>query len=86
MFHSLVPQFKWHKSQRNISEGDVVLLRDKAQKRNVWPMGRIVSVKKSQDNLVRSVEVKVFKHNDKGVLKGFVYLRPITEVVPLISI
>ena len=28
VFHSLVPQYKWHKSQRNITVGDVVLLNE----------------------------------------------------------
>ena len=26
MFHSLVPQYKWHKTQRNVAIGDIVLL------------------------------------------------------------
>ena len=77
---------KWTKERENIKTGDIVLLRDKTETRNKWPLGRIVSVKKSQDNLVRSVEVKVFKHNDKKVMKAFTYVRPINEVVLLSSI
>ena len=76
---------KWTKERENVKVGDIVLLRDKTETRNKWPLGRIVSVKKSQDNLVRSVEVKVFKHNDKNVMKSYTYVRPINEVVLLSS-
>ena len=76
---------KWTKERGNLKVGDIVLLHDKTEQRNKWPLGRIVSVKMSQDDLVRSVDVKVFKHNAKGKLKAYTYNRPINEVVLLSS-
>ena len=76
---------KWTKERENLKVGDIVLLHDKTEQRNKWPLGRIVSVKMSHDNLVRSVDVKVYKHNAKGDLKAYTYNRPINEVVLLSS-
>ena len=39
--------------------GDVVLIRDKTVPRNIWPMGRVTTIKQSKDNLVRAVELVV---------------------------
>ena len=76
---------KWTKERENLKVGDIVLLHDKTEQRNKWPLGLIVSVKMSQDKLVRSVNVKVYKRNAKGDLKAYTYNRPINEVVLLSS-
>ena len=49
---------KWIKPNEEVHVGDVVLVKGQS-KRNEWPMGRIVAVKKSSDNLVRSVTVQL---------------------------
>ena len=45
---------KWRSVKINLKPGDIVLVRDKSP-RNSWPLARIVSVKVSKDDLVRSV-------------------------------
>ena len=50
---------KWLFKKQSIASGDVVLIRNKSEKRNKWPMARVVDVIKSKDNLIRSVYLKV---------------------------
>ena len=38
--------------------GDIVLIKG-TNKRNEWPMGKISSIKRSKDNLIRSVVIKL---------------------------
>ncbi|KAK7877393.1 hypothetical protein WMY93_031909, partial [Mugilogobius chulae] len=71
---------KWHSTRPNLQQGDVVLLKDPLAKRNQWPMGGFEKVHSSSDGLVRKVEVKVVKD---GTCR--VYLRPVTDVVLLLS-
>jgi len=59
--------------------GDLVLLRDKQNARNCWPMARIIATFAGKDGHVRKVEVKT---TDQGSVKTF--LRPITETVLLL--
>ena len=83
--HALTTRSKWNKIKRNLSVGDLVMLRDKAGPRNQWPIGRVTSVKMSKDNLVRSLEVAVKKQSPNGVSKTYLYQRPISEVVFLMA-
>ena len=71
---------KWHNTQRNVSEGDVVLLRDKDAVRNQWPMGVVSRVFPSEDDCVRKVELRVV---GEGKLSTFV--RPVHELVVLVE-
>ncbi|XP_030596050.1 uncharacterized protein LOC115787465 [Archocentrus centrarchus] len=71
---------KWKEPRPNLRQGDVVLLKDPLVKRNQWPMGVIVKAHPSSDGHVRKVEVKVIKDG-----KSRVYLRPVTDVVLLLS-
>lgn len=71
---------KWKGERPNIQEGDVVLLKDSQVRRNEWPVGLIVKAIPSGDNKVRKVEVKITK---QGTAKT--YLRPVTEVIVLLS-
>jgi hypothetical protein len=71
---------KWHDTRPNVKEGSVVLLKDKTVARNYWPMGVVLRAFPGEDNLVRTVEVRVIKEG-----KPTVYIRPVTEIVPLIS-
>ncbi|MEW8309171.1 MAG: hypothetical protein G8D88_18780 [gamma proteobacterium symbiont of Ctena orbiculata] len=69
-----------HEKQPKLKSGDVVLLRDKEQHRNFWPMGVVVNSVKSNDGLVRKAEVRVVNEG-----KHVIYTRPITQLVNLIS-
>lgn len=71
---------KWQHKRPDIKEGDVVLLKDQQARRNKWPLGVVVKAVSSRDGLIRKVEVKVV-HD--GATK--VFLRPITELVYLLS-
>ena len=52
---SLQKRHKWKITKPCPVEGDVVLIKDKNLPRNAWSMGKIISVKRSDDNCVRSV-------------------------------
>lgn len=69
---------KWHKTQPNYQEGDVVILKDSTLHRNYWPTGIIDHVFPSDDKLVRKVLVRVVKDGQPRV-----YVRPITQTVLL---
>ena len=71
---------KWHKTERNISPGDVVLIRNKQTARNSWPLGIIQKIHSGSDNCVRSCEVRINRNGERSVL----YTRPVTELVLLI--
>ncbi|XP_034385145.1 uncharacterized protein LOC117728451 [Cyclopterus lumpus] len=76
---SLQHRQKWTLARRNLQIGDLVLLRDKQNCRNCWPMARIIATFPGKDGHVRKVEVKT---TDQGTMKTF--LRPITEIVLLL--
>ncbi|XP_073469696.1 uncharacterized protein [Aquarana catesbeiana] len=71
---------KWTEDRPNIKVGDVVLLKDSQEGRNKWPVGLIVNVLPSRDGKVRKVEVKSVKNETARI-----YLRPIAEIIVLIS-
>lgn len=71
---------KWKEDQRNLQEGDVVVLKDKTIARNSWPTGVLTKVLPSADGKVRAAEVRVIAENGKPA----VYIRPINEFVVLI--
>ena len=85
VFHSLVPQFKWHKSQRNISEGDVVLLKMDEAKVSEYKLGQVVGVKFSGDGLVRSVKVRTVSIID-GENKVSYLSRPIHKLCVIVPV
>lgn len=74
---SLQQRKKWQKDERNLTEGDLVLLRDNTLHRNDWPMGIIEKTHHSDDSRVRTIEVRVGPERK-------IYRRPATEVVLLV--
>jgi hypothetical protein len=64
----------WRRKTRNISVDDLVLVNDPDVPKGVWPLGRIKSVFKGTDGVVRSVEVRT---------KRGVFMRPVTKLVDL---
>ena len=65
---------KWHKSSRDVKEGDIVIICDSNHPRNLWPRGRIVKVYPGPDNHVRVVDVKT----SEGT-----YRRPVRKIAVL---
>lgn len=69
---------KWKGDTRNLTKGDIVLVKDQTLHRNEWPVGIIECVYPSSDGRVRKVEVRL--GTDRKLLK-----RPATEIVLLLS-
>lgn len=79
---TLQPRQKWQDSTNSLKEGDVVLLHDKERARNDWPVGIIQRVFPSEsDGLIRKIEVRIIKEG-----KPCLFIRPATEVIPLITV
>lgn len=62
---------KWYKIHHNLKELDMVLIQDENSPPSKWSIGRIVSVCKSADQLVRSAKVRipVLKKDANGQMK-----------------
>ena len=80
---------KWCKPQRNLQEGDVILLVGDTSPRNEWPLGLVTSTTLDDDGLVRKVKLKV--SNARSVARGVKIKeiseleRPVQKVVLLLS-
>lgn len=81
----LIQRQKWVKPRRSHKIGDIVLVVDQKLPRNNWCVGRIISLKVSNDGLVRSVNVRVAKYiEDKNFKIGSTILeRPVNKIVLL---
>ena len=63
---------KWPYKTRNVSVGDIVVLRDETLFPTNWPLAKVIEAHPGNDNLVRVVTVKTAKG---------IYKRPVTKVV-----
>ena len=71
---SLTKRSKWFTKRENVNVGELVLLLEKRSQRGNWPLARITKTYKSDDGLVRKVELKT---------KDGTFVRPITKVARL---
>ena len=78
--HRLQTRQKWTDVQRNIVEGDLVLLRDKELHRNHWPDGIVEKTFLSADLNVRKVQVRIVRDG-----KTASYVRPVSELILLLE-
>ncbi|MCP3850322.1 MAG: hypothetical protein GY694_08820 [Gammaproteobacteria bacterium] len=85
VFHSLVPQYKWHRSQRNLQVNDVVLLNDDTAFVGVYRLGQVDSIKTGTDGLVRSAKVRYVCTKDGQVTKGILE-RPIHKLCVIVPV
>ncbi|XP_066928182.1 uncharacterized protein [Clytia hemisphaerica] len=74
--NTLQERRKWPSTRRNLSIGDVVLLKDGDLFRNNWNMGIVLSTKQSADGLVRSCTLKT---------RSGIFERPIHKLVLLLE-
>ena len=74
---TLNPRQKWNTQQRNMKVGDVVFVMDDNIIRNQWKLGRIVTVKLSEDGKVRTVSVKL---SSRVILE-----RPVHKLILLVG-
>lgn len=49
---------KWQDKQPNIKENDLVIIKDDRFPVGQWPMGRVVTLHRGNDDLIRVVTVK----------------------------
>ena len=63
---------KWPHRSRNVSVGDIVILRDEVLFPTDWPLAKVIDVHPGRDDLVRVVTVRTAKGT---------YKRPVTKVV-----
>lgn len=54
---NLQPRCKWNRPKRNLSVGDIVVLKDDDAPRNMWRLARVEETYPSEDNLVRNVRI-----------------------------
>ncbi|XP_069101559.1 uncharacterized protein [Argopecten irradians] len=73
---NLQTRTKWQKPQRNLQEGDIVLMKDRSVARMEWPLAVVNRVFISEDKLVRKVEIRVVRDG-----KTTYFVRSVTEVV-----
>ena len=83
VFHSLVPQYKWHKSMRNVQVGDVVLIGDDAAIVGEFKLGQVEEVKVSKDGMVRSCRVRCVSRTEGKITKS-VLERPIHKLCVIV--
>lgn len=67
---------KWTKTEVNLTEGDIALLKNSEVTRDQWPMAVVERVFPSADNRVRTVQIRVAKDTKS-------FIRPICELIPL---
>jgi hypothetical protein len=75
--NTLQSRKKWTQPQRNLSVGDVVVLKDVGMPRNHWRLAIVVNATASADLLVRKVTIKL---SDGSELE-----RPSSEVILLVA-
>ncbi|XP_055714978.1 uncharacterized protein LOC129809187 [Phlebotomus papatasi] len=58
---TLAQRHKWNRRSPNLQEGDIVIVADSNEKRNTWPLGKIVQTFPGRDGTVRVVDVETTK-------------------------
>ena len=69
---TLIHRSKWREEQRNLQEGDLVLMAEPNLSRGSWPLARITRVFPAADGRVRSAELRT--------VSGRLYTRPATKI------
>ena len=86
VFHSLVPQYRWHKSQRNVKRGDVVLLNDDLSKIGEYRLGQVEKVNVcGRDGLVRSAQVRCVSRSEDRTTFSYL-VRPVHKLCVIVPV
>ena len=83
MLLTLQNRGKWNKQQRNCKVGDVVLLKEDAD-RNQWPMAKIVAVNSDAKGDVHNVKILVGAADKSDYLIRYLE-RPVNKLVVLVD-
>jgi len=78
---SLQQRTKWRQEKPNLKEGQLVLIKHENTHHAKWPMGRIISTTRGQDDNVRVVTVKTNDGEVKRSLNKICQL-PVSEAKP----
>lgn len=78
----LITRHRWKNCKLCASPGDIVLVKDKTAERNEWLLGRITSVIRCADGLVRTVEQLI--PSPGGIKPAKLEIKEVTESVLLI--
>ena len=73
---SLQERVKWQQPKRNLTEGDIVILREENVRRNVWPLGIVIQTEPDQQGFARSVIVKTQESSLRRPVNKLVLLLP----------
>lgn len=73
---TLQQRHKWEREERNVSVGDVVLIRDQELFTRTWPLAIVTAIHPGTDGRVRAATLRT----SKGI-----YTRPIVKIVPLLE-
>ena len=76
---SMQPRRKWPSSKRNLTNGDVVLMKEERAHRKEWPIGRVTEAIQSEDGEVRKAQIEIIREDKRKV-----FLRPVKELVVLV--
>ena len=80
---------KWNDAIVNLREGDIVMIVDNNIPRNEWSVGRIESVEKSDDELVRKAKVRLatkwIDRKGRRMEEAKFLERPISKLVLLVE-
>ena len=71
---TLTKRTRWFTKERDLVVDDIVIIVDPTMARNSWPQGRIISVNRGKDNVVRSGTVKT---------QDGIFIRPATKLARL---
>ena len=85
VFHSLVPQYKWHRTQRNLQVKDIVLVNADSGMIGEYKMGQVHSIKTGKDGLVRSAQVRCVSTKDGKISKTYLD-RPIHKLCIIVPV
>lgn len=74
--HELHRRHKWRQPQKDIEEGDLVVIKDDLLPPQEWCLGRVLNLHRGSDNHIRVADVRT---------QAGVYTRPIVKLCPLPS-
>lgn len=79
----------WHTPRRNVTKGDVVIIKEEELPRNEWRLGRVLDVCKDEDGLVRKVKVQIGNRKlgkqGQRLVSPTILERPIHKLVVLVE-
>ena len=89
--NNLQSRAKWNEPQRNLQEGDIVMVKEENLPRNAWRLAKVVETYPSEDHRVRKVKValgdkELDRQGRRAVGKSLTCLdRPVSKLVLILQ-